>query len=178
MGIIKNIFGSTNFPTTSSPPIMEQKNIPTREERKQMEESTKNIPILGDIIKASNRLCDTSENASDAINPIKITERLIKSGEELTRGDHIITQRIGYTHHGIYIGINNVIHYEDGIVKKDSIENFKKGSTISTLSNFDSHVKYSVNEIISRANSRIGEEKYNLVFNNCEQFARWCRNDD
>jgi hypothetical protein len=34
---------------------------------------------------------------------------------------------------------------------------------------------YSPKETIERAKSRIGEEKYNLVSNNCEHFAIWCK---
>ena len=34
--------------------------------------------------------------------------------------------------------------------------------------------KYSENEIVRRAYSRIGEKGYYLIFNNCEHFARWC----
>ena len=31
--------------------------------------------------------------------------------DSLYRGKHLITQRLGYTHHGIYAGNNSVIHY-------------------------------------------------------------------
>lgn len=34
---------------------------------------------------------------------------------------------------------------------------------------------YSAEETIKRAKSRIGEEQYNLVSNNCEHFAMWCK---
>lgn len=34
---------------------------------------------------------------------------------------------------------------------------------------------YSAEETVSRALSRVGEEKYNLVTNNCEHFAVWCK---
>jgi len=33
-------------------------------------------------------------------------------------------------------------------------------------------------EVVERAMSRIGEEEYDLVFNNCEHFARWCKTGD
>jgi hypothetical protein len=29
--------------------------------------------------------------------------------------------------------------------------------------------------VINRAMSRLGEQKYNLLFNNCEHFATWCK---
>lgn len=34
---------------------------------------------------------------------------------------------------------------------------------------------YSPEETVSRALSRLGEDKYNLVLNNCEHFAIWCK---
>lgn len=34
---------------------------------------------------------------------------------------------------------------------------------------------YSANETIERALSRVGENKYNLLLNNCEHFAIWCK---
>jgi hypothetical protein len=34
---------------------------------------------------------------------------------------------------------------------------------------------YSAEETVRRARSRLGERKYNLVFNNCEHFALWCK---
>ena len=41
---------------------------------------------------------------------------------------------------------------------------------------YDKNFKiYSPNETIKRAISRIGEEDYNLLINNCEHFAVWCK---
>lgn len=34
---------------------------------------------------------------------------------------------------------------------------------------------YSPEETIARAKSRLGEDQYNLVMNNCEHFAIWCK---
>lgn len=34
---------------------------------------------------------------------------------------------------------------------------------------------YTAEEAVQRARSRLGEENYNLVTNNCEHFAMWCR---
>ena len=34
---------------------------------------------------------------------------------------------------------------------------------------------YSPEETLARARSRIGEDRYNLVLNNCEHFAIWCK---
>ncbi len=34
---------------------------------------------------------------------------------------------------------------------------------------------YSPKETVERALSRVGENKYNLLLNNCEHFAIWCK---
>jgi Lecithin retinol acyltransferase len=94
-------------------------------------------------------------------------------------GDHLVTPRVGYTHHGIYIGNGKVIHY-GGIGKK------KLGGSIrvSTLQEFSQghgyRVKkhwfrrYSPHQTVERAYSRMRENKYNVLLNNCEQFVTWC----
>ena len=42
------------------------------------------------------------------------------------------------------------------------------------LRSSDYHL-YSPKETIERARSQIGKHGYNLVFNNCEHFALWCK---
>ena len=100
----------------------------------------------------------------------------LKRDSELELADHLIAKRIeygiGYTHHGLYIGNNQVIHYSEGEVRIDSLEDFKKDCEIRVI---DSVATYSKEEINSRAFSRLGEKRYNLVFNNCEHFVNWCR---
>ena len=39
---------------------------------------------------------------------------------------------------------------------------------------FDSKL-YSPEETVARARSKIGEDEYNLILNNCEHFAIWCK---
>ena len=73
------------------------------------------------------------------------------SVDELTPGMHVVAHRIGYQHHGIYIGDGQVVAYL-----------------------LDTGVTYSADEIVDRALDRVGEDDYNLVFNNCEHFANWC----
>lgn len=34
---------------------------------------------------------------------------------------------------------------------------------------------YSPEETVRRARSKLGESEYNLIFNNCEHFAIWCK---
>lgn len=95
-------------------------------------------------------------------------------------GSHLKVARFGYSHHGIYIGNGQVIHYAG------FCEAFRSGPIeIATLATFQGRAKtievieynhqyFSSNEIVARAKSRLAENSYNLIFNNCEHFACWC----
>ena len=90
---------------------------------------------------------------------------------------------IPITHHGIYLGDGKVIHYttnpdntnmlfDKGKVFVDSIEDFTDDiSKIRAVEYPDGLVSRSTEDIINAALSREGEAKYNVLFNNCEQFA-------
>ncbi len=96
----------------------------------------------------------------------------------MKKGDHIYiyyTDKLtgcSYTHHGIYCGSGKVIHYYKGKIRITSLSKFGREPKI--------HVKkykkcYSSSRAIKRAKARIGEQLYNLFFNNCEHFAYWCK---
>lgn len=81
-----------------------------------------------------------------------------------------------YEHHGIDCGDGTVIHYRkpSETIERTSWEIFKRGKPIYRKQSSDKF--YFLPEIvISRAESRLGEQKYNLLFNNCEHFASWCK---
>ena len=90
----------------------------------------------------------------------------------LKRGNHIYVNRGGYTHHGIYCGDDRVIHYDGGKIREVSLSTFAQNHHVSVQKH---HHSYPADRVISRANKRLGEKKYNLVFNNCEHFAAWCK---
>ncbi|KOF56553.1 hypothetical protein AGR56_07265 [Clostridium sp. DMHC 10] len=89
-----------------------------------------------------------------------------------------------YEHYGIYIGDNKVIHYSssDGTMKNAKIEignmeeNFPKGKYF--VLDFGNDAKFSPDATVKRAKSRLGEKNYNLITNNCEHFAVWCKTDN
>ncbi len=94
-------------------------------------------------------------------------------------GDHLVTPRAGYTHHGLYIGNGKVIHYSGcangfsrGEISITSIDKFANGRKVSVKK----HVMrtYSEDESVDRAYQRIGEDWYDVLFNNCEHFVTWC----
>ena len=100
----------------------------------------------------------------------------------LQSGFHLKVSRGIYTHHGIYIGDNQVIHYsgfaeafKKGAIEQTSLESFLGGVDDFKVVNYPSHQNiYSPEEIVHRAQSCLGEDDYNLFFNNCEHFACWC----
>ena len=98
---------------------------------------------------------------------------------QLKAGDHLITERLGYTHHGIYLGKNKVIHYSGlaaglraGPVEVTDLIVFSQGK--STYVQQHESRKFSHRQTIKRARSRLSEDNYNLLLNNCEHFINWC----
>ena len=106
-------------------------------------------------------------------------ERLLVPESDPPIGAHIITQRHGYAHHGIYAGVGRVVHYAGlsrglrrGPVEEISLARFAAGHRVSVMS--DLAPKFEGREVARRARSRIGEANYRLFTNNCEHFCEWC----
>jgi Lecithin retinol acyltransferase len=94
-------------------------------------------------------------------------------------GAHLTTSRRGYTHHGMYVGHDRVVHYSGlsgfrqcGPVEEVSLSRFAAGHSVQIVDRGRS--MYSPYEIVRRARSRIGENDYRLLTNNCEHFCNWC----
>lgn len=152
--------------------IMEQ----TKKDRKKIEDAAEKInPALGKYVRATNNLGDTLENARDSLQNGIIRAIFSPEVKELELADHLYVQRIGYTHHGLYIGDRKVVHYLRSSIQIDSLETFADGAKIHKKSISESPLEYSKREAINRGTSRCGEDKYNLFLNNCENFVRWCR---
>ena len=78
-----------------------------------------------------------------------------------------------FLHHGIDLGDGSVAHYLEGrSILRSSLEDFSRGATVNVVN----HTQASPSGVtLRRAMSRIGEQRYNLLFNNCEHFANWCK---
>ncbi len=78
-----------------------------------------------------------------------------------------------FHHHGIDLGDGTVAHYLEGReILRSTLEEFCRGEVFSVIT----HNNASTTGItLRRAMSRIGEQNYNLLFNNCEHFANWCK---
>ena len=95
---------------------------------------------------------------------------------QITIGSHLVTPRIGYQHHGLYIGNEQVIHFtSNSQIEIVLLSEFKDGNGYSIQS---FHSKFSRTEIVERAKSRLGNDNYNVIFNNCEHFCNWCIHDE
>jgi Lecithin retinol acyltransferase len=94
-------------------------------------------------------------------------------------GSHVVTPRRGYLHHGIYVGEGRVVHYSGlsrglhrGPVEETSLLRFTRGRPVWVQLNAPS--LFDSREIVRRARSRVGEDFYRLLSNNCEHFCEWC----
>lgn len=105
------------------------------------------------------------------------------------KGTHICVDRVGYVHHGIYIGGACVVHYggDSGDDGKETIEvvglyEFERDGQAYEYPKENEKLlkgkRFSREEIVKRALSRVGEDDYDLFDNNCEHFATWCTHGD
>lgn len=81
-----------------------------------------------------------------------------------------------YQHHGIDCGDNTVIHYRkpSETIERTSLATFSMGNPIYVVEYSDGF-GYIPDVVVERAKSKLGEREYNLLFNNCEHFASWCK---
>lgn len=88
-------------------------------------------------------------------------------------GQHLVNNLYGVaTHHGLGIGGGRVIEYNSQRIRIISIEQFCQGEPFWIRSH--PNRKFTKEESIERAQTRLGEEDYNVAFNNCEHFVNWC----
>lgn len=143
-----------------------------------IEEKPKKLPLdnplkktkVGRTIENVRRATNLSERVKDYAASMDITE----AKKVLTKGEHIACNRTVYSHHGIYNGRSRVYEYNEGIIRLVSLSDFSAGDPILLIK---SSVIYSPDKIIRRARKRLGERDYNPIWNNCEHYARWCRNE-
>ena len=107
------------------------------------------------------------------------SDRLLVAGEEPPLGAHLVTPRVGFTHHGIYAGDGKVIHYGSlgeslrrRPVEEVSVACFAHQHAVWIRAPRTTDPDGST--VVRRARSRIGEDRYSLFGNNCEHFCEWC----
>jgi hypothetical protein len=95
----------------------------------------------------------------------------------LAAADHLQAPRRNglFNHHGIDLGDGTVAHYLEGrAILRSSREDFSRGQPISTVAYPEGSCS-APGVTLRRAMGRLGEQNYNLLFNNCEHFAHWCK---
>ncbi|TVQ55240.1 MAG: NC domain-containing protein [Spirulina sp. DLM2.Bin59] len=98
----------------------------------------------------------------------------------MARGDQIYVMREllnlngVYEHHGIDCGDGTVIHYRkpSEIIERTPFATFSRGKPVRKKTYPTTYIP---DVVVDRAFSRLGENRYNLLFNNCEHFATWCK---
>jgi hypothetical protein len=99
--------------------------------------------------------------------------------ESLGPGTELIVDRLGYRHHGIYLGEGLVIHYAGGIryshglIETIPLRDFVGRHRVRTGRRPGESLHSE--DIVRRALSRLGERRYNIFRNNCEHFCSWCQ---
>jgi hypothetical protein len=118
-------------------------------------------------------------NSRDAERAAPVCQRTAEVSEP-PLGSHLITPRRGYTHHGIYAGDGTVVHYIGlsrfifrGPVVQVHLTEFASGKPVHVECR--SERALDEQEIVARARSRLGENRYRLFTNNCEHFSEWSR---
>eukprot|EP00927_Polykrikos_kofoidii_P047757 TRINITY_DN42031_c0_g1_i1.p1 TRINITY_DN42031_c0_g1~~TRINITY_DN42031_c0_g1_i1.p1 ORF type:complete len:998 (-),score=154.39 TRINITY_DN42031_c0_g1_i1:63-3056(-) len=99
--------------------------------------------------------------------------------DDLQPGDHIrgmmMAGVVPYYHHGIFIGWVDKEKKVAKVIERTSEHTNIQENTYD-ISSYSLYERPSdPDEAVRRAESRVGERGYNLVFKNCEHFATWCR---
>jgi hypothetical protein len=95
----------------------------------------------------------------------------------MAAADHLqVPRRHGlFNHHGIDLGDDTVAHYLEGRqILRSPLEEFSRGEPVSVVA-YPQGQCSATGVTLRRAMGRLGEQSYNLLFNNCEHFAHWCK---
>lgn len=128
---------------------------------------------LQPVNRAASR---TAVGAADAIaHAASLPGRV----DALLPGAHLVSDRAGYSHHGIYVGDGRVVHYAGlctslhrGPIEEVTLERFAAGHAVRVVPH--PYAAYAGRTVVLRARSRLGENRYRLLTNNCEHFCAWC----
>src|SRR6516164_1874432 len=129
-------------------------------------------------VRSRRDICESRSNGR-SVWGFYSGDRPLAANEEPPLGAHLITSRFAYTHHGVYVGAGAVVHYgafahhwHRGPVEEVSLSRFAQGHSVWVRPvGLDA---LQCEEIVRRARSRLGENRYRLLSNNCEHFSEWC----
>src|SRR5216684_4424140 len=141
---------------------------------------TPKIPVLSrGRVATSKELWNRTDIKSHTCRGPSRRDRLLTTSQETSLGARVVTPRRGYTHHGIYAGSGRVVQYHGlarglstGPVEEVSLAQFSRGNSVWARS--EDSTCFDGDEVVHRARSRVGEDRYHLLTNNCEHFCEWC----
>jgi hypothetical protein len=126
---------------------------------------------------ASSLIDTRNSSCYSSSSPLKLVN-IEEAKDNLPVGAHLITSRKFYMHHGIHLGGGKVAHYsgfsssfKPGPIEVTDLERFANGKPVWS---YEERCEYSNHEIANRARSRIGENQYRILSNNCEHYCSWC----
>lgn len=102
----------------------------------------------------------------------------------MAKGEHIQARRMHglYYHHGIDMGDGTVIHFsgeplnrKQARVCRISEESFLDGAPKAVVNYSHPNKVLSVEETLRLAEEQLDSVGYNLLYNNCEHFATYCK---
>ena len=139
------------------------------------------LATQGESIYFLKRSLERNHRENDLHREASFPNWVLVEGLEPPPGAHLGTPRLGYVHHGIYVGGGYVVHYagyERGLLRRPveevELAQFRDGRSLWLATNVKPIFDHS--EVIQRARSRLGESRYRLLTNNCEHFCEWCLN--
>lgn len=98
-------------------------------------------------------------------------------------GDLIFVDHGLYKHFGIYINDDCVIHYDGKLddrflrnmcIRQTGMDRFLAGKDNFKILNLSKN-PIPPHEVVNRAKNHLNERNFNLILNNCEHFAYWCK---
>jgi Lecithin retinol acyltransferase len=140
-------------------------------------------PGAGSLYQELRRHDFTSRLRWNGLGASSRADRLLLPERQPPLGAHLVTPRFAYQHHGVYVGRGLVVHYaayakhwRRGPVEEISLERFADGHPVWIRAPRGTWLQRA--EIVSRARSRLGENRYRFFSNNCEHLSEWCVNGE
>lgn len=126
---------------------------------------------------------DLARPQTSAMEGSSRADRLLRPEDQPPLGAHLVTPRFAYQHHGVYVGRGLVVHYaafakhwRSGPVEEVSLGRFADGHPVWVRPPRATSLHHA--EIVRRARSRLGENRYRFFSNNCEHLSEWCVNGE
>lgn len=130
-------------------------------------------------VAATRRPRQCVSHVAAVVGPGMVYECLLDPGATPPLAAHVVTSRVGYTHHGIHVGDGRIVHYSGlsrgwrrGPVEVVSLAEFSRGRPVRVRHHLGA--RYERDAVVARALSRLGENRYRALSNNCEHLCAWC----